>query len=71
MLKADAEPSIQTTRTVPYPKQAKLKDLLHCLPKVVGTPAQLYEFPTPVAFPFALFHQVFLFIVKSSSVCCY
>ena len=25
-------------------KQAKLKDLLQCLPKVVGTPAQLYDF---------------------------
>ena len=27
-LKADAKPSIQPTRTVPYPKQAKLKELL-------------------------------------------
>ena len=27
-LKADARPAIQATRTVPYPKQAKLKDLL-------------------------------------------
>ena len=27
-LKSDARPAIQATRTVPYPKQAKLKDLL-------------------------------------------